>query len=1087
MKFNWKIVNALYKDYGLVQHHLESYAHLIQTIIPEIVTDTPIYSFENEKTFFFFKFLRVFIEKPIVVEADGNVTLLYPNDARLRGITYGSHVFVDIALRFKDKDTGEIVDSTETVCFGVLPVMVRSTLCRLHKAPEEELYRHQECIYDHGGYFIVKGSEKILMGMERRNVNQVFVYSSKDSDTQAKLTSVDEKAKRSPSMTTLGIFTNSLGGKSIKMSFSYFPKKNIPVGILLLALTGRKDPIKGFPIPNDKISEHDLGYVLEGIYEEIYNCETQEDAFDYLLGLSVLKLKDEKKDLFIKSILQRDFLPHVSTAENCFQEKADYIVYMILKLLKVHYGLVEPDDHDHCKNKRTDESGILIGNLFRQSWGKITRELILTIRKKMETCNTFSMVKVCCGLSFTKDIQKAIATGTWAVVRSANTKKGVSQTLSRFNLQAALSYCRRVMNPMAKNSVLTKPRNVHNSSFGFICCCESPDGATIGLVKNKAMGCMISIPFPDILIQKIISDMDFEKGEYIVVLNGKLIKNTTIDFYWKMKELKRNGSIPRDVGISIHDNEIIIQSDGGRTCRPVLTKYGRDLLFSEENKKGDSELRTWNDYILDGIIEIIDSSEQENLLIGEFCDVEDCKHRVYSHYEIDPSLMVGVPVSTIAFADSNPSARLAYQSGMCKQALSLIGMNYHYRFDTTGYILHYPQVPLCQTKTSVNYNDLPQGINSILAIASYGGYNQEDAVIVSKSFIELGGFTCSHLRTQKETTKVGEWFGKPEEQEFYKLGADGMPDIGEEIKTGDMIFGKLQMVRKEDKNIIVKKDGSLIRCQDDEGRVDSIILTSNPDGTTTCKMKIRQHLVLEVGDKLAAVPSQKGVLSQKMAKEDMPFSDSGITPDVIINPAAIPSRMTIGLLKEMIYGKNASLQGEFADGTIFNGKDPEEIYKAVNKLGYQYYGTEELMSGITGEYFKAKIYMGVVNYQRLKHMVRYKIQARGVKGPMNNYVRQPQQGKSNAGGGRIGELERDNYISLGVSDILQQRLMYQSDAFNCPICEKCGLIATANTKKNLFCCKACGSREICYVVLPYSTKLLIQDMYALHVALRIKV
>ncbi len=543
-----------------------------------------------------------------------------------------------------------------------------------------------------------------------------------------------------------------------------------------------------------------------------------------------------------------------------------------------------------------------------------------------------------------------------------------------------------------------------------------------GLVKNLAMTCHITNPQDPIVvintIQKFIKPSDNEVEENTrVFVNGKIVGsvNKPIQLTKQLKEYKMNGNLPYDISI-FHDeryNEVHLYCDSGRLTRPLLVIENGDIkLTLVEIKKIVSGEWGWNDLVNNGFIEYLDCKECENSYICARIEKMEVyykhkKNHLLTHCEIHPALMLGISASLIPFANHNQSPRVCYSAAMSKQCVGIYNLNYQDRIDTMGHILNYPQRSLVTTNIIdiLKLNDLPQGINCIVAIACYTGYNQEDSVIINQSAIDRGLFQSVYYKTYKDTeTKSStyeEKFFKPNERKAYKLGDNGIIKVGTLVRERDMIIGKLGETNEGKKtyNNTYVKEG-------EGGRIDKVSVTKNKDGTNTVKIRIATLRIPEIGDKFASRHSQKGTLGITLPQEDMPFSISGIIPDIIINPHCLSSRMTIAQLLECLVGKAGVASGSVMNATPFDEVNISEIQNLLTHCGFQKDGNEVLYDGFTGEQMKASVFMGPTYYQRLKHMTCDKVHSRS-RGQMQNLVRQPVEGKSRDGGLRFGEMERD--------------------------------------------------------------------------------
>lgn len=480
---------------------------------------------------------------------------------------------------------------------------------------------------------------------------------------------------------------------------------------------------------------------------------------------------------------------------------------------------------------------------------------------------------------------------------------------------------------------------------------------------------------------------------------------------------------------------------------------------------------------------------------------------LYTHCEIHPAMILGICASIIPFPDHNQSPRNTYQSAMGKQAMGVYITNYLVRLDTLAHVMYYPQRPLVVTKSMeyLHFRDLPAGCMVIVAIMTYSGYNQEDSVIMSQSAIDRGLFRTVFYRSYKDSENkqnIGsvEEFGKPTRSacvgmraaDYTKIDEDGLVAPGLRVSGGDIVIGKTTPLPALEENLGAaraarqsKKCSSTTLRASESGIVDSVILTTNDQGLKFTKVRVRSVRIPQIGDKFSSRHGQKGTIGITFRQEDMPYTVEGVIPDIIINPHAIPSRMTIGQLIECLMGKVASNLGEVGLATPFTGVTVANVSDALHKCGYQERGNEVMYNGFTGRKLQAKVFIGPTFYQRLKHMVDDKIHSRA-RGPLQCLTRQPVEGRSRGGGLRFGEMERDCMISHGCAQMLRERLFKCSDKYRCHICDFCGLIAIANLKKQSFECRGCkNTTHISQVLMPYACKLLFQELMAMSIAPRI--
>jgi DNA-directed RNA polymerase II subunit RPB2 len=632
-------------------------------------------------------------------------------------------------------------------------------------------------------------------------------------------------------------------------------------------------------------------------------------------------------------------------------------------------------------------------------------------------------------------------------------------------------------------------------------------------VKNIALTCSISVGISSERIRELVKKLGTEDLECFDKVQHSITKvfiNGYFAGYNKDKDglvntligMKRNCDISPETGIAydFQFDEVRIHTDGGRCCRPLFVL--KDGKFPDLN---NIQNMTWTNLISKGIVEFIDSDEEENSLIA-FSE-EDFNERsknglIFTHCELHPSMMLGICASMIPYSNHNQAPRNVYQSAMCKQAMGQYVTNHHIRFDSYGHVLWYPQKPLVKTATNdtFNFDSMPSGVNTIVAIACYGGYNQEDSLIMNQSSIDKGLFRSFFYRTYKDEEKqhgsnCKDTIEKPVESEciglkyanYSKLDNDGLATPGVSVGQDDIVIGKTSTLPNSNDTGRTKKDYSTSIRHNENGIIDQVILTVNEQGQKMSKSKVRSTRIPEIGDKFSSRHGQKGTVGITLRMEDMPYNDEGISPDIIINPHAIPSRMTVAQLIECIAGKTSAIDGKRKNATSFDHMSTDNIAEELGKLGYDSQGTETLYSGITGLPIKAKIFIGPTYYQRLKHMVHDKVHGRA-KGPVQILTRQPVEGRSRGGGLRFGEMERDCAISHGSSAFLKERLVDQSDAFETTVCKECGFMAINDAQKKVQYCNVCKSSEHCVsITMPYACKLLFQELLSMNIFPKINI
>jgi len=560
------------------------------------------------------------------------------------------------------------------------------------------------------------------------------------------------------------------------------------------------------------------------------------------------------------------------------------------------------------------------------------------------------------------------------------------------------------------------------------------------------------------------------------------------------KDQRRKGLISERVNIFYNPlvNEVYVNSSAGRAQRPlIIVKEGKSLLTERHLKQLEDGEISWSDLVRQGVIEYLDAGEEENSLVG-YEEAELTEN--HTHMEITKGSICGFATSLVPFGHYNQSSRLIIGSKNQKQSLGFYAANYFLRMDMDVSLLHYPQTPIVKTKIYdvSDYQNFPAGQNVVVAVMSYDGYNMEDGVILNKASIERGLARSTYYRpTQTQELRYSgglmDELGIPDkdvkgyrtEKDYKFLEGDGIIYPEAEVREGNVIVGKtspprfLSSLDEYNLSAATRRESSIVLKHGESGVVDFVLLSENEEGNKLIQVRLREQRVPEVGDKFTSRHGQKGVVGILVPQADLPFSSSGIIPDLIFTPHGIPSRMTVSHLIELIGGKVGALTGRSIDATLFEGDKEVDLREELLNLGFRNDGTEVFYDGRTGKQMLAKIYVGNMYYLKLRHMVANKIHSRA-RGPIQLLTRQPTEGKAKEGGLRLGEMEKDTFVAHGASLLLKER--FDSDRTVVPVCENCGLIGYDDKYKNRRVCLMCGDDvEINYIELSYAFKLLLDE------------
>lgn len=1214
---SWKLIDKYFKDNpsNLVAHHLDSYNDFYGSGINNIFRENnPIRFIEreeknktggentsemrNECSLYLGgkDGNRIYFGKPIIYDDnEKGPHYMYPNDARLRNMTYGItiHYDVEVDLIFFENDerkTHSIL--LEKIYLGRFPIMLQSKLCILSGLSSEVRYNMGECKNDYGGYFIIDGKEKVIVPQEKFANNMLYIKKNKEDETyshSAEIRSVSEDASKPIRTMAIKIVapTTVLSNNQMVVTVPNV-RKPVPLFILMRALGVVSDKsIIEYCLLDLKKNEPYIDLFIPSIHDanQIFNQET---ALRYIASFT-----KRRTITGVLDILMNYFLPHIG--EKNFLDKAYYIGYMVNRLLRVYTNDDKPTDRDNFRFKRIEMSGTLIYDLFREYYLIQHRNIGLKIDKEYYfhtgkyKQGFIDLINLNTNEFFKERVVEAgfrkAFKGNWG--SEAHTKRvGVVQDLNRLSWNSFISQLRKLNLPLDASAKVVGPRLLNSSQWGFIDPIDTPDGGNIGLHKHMAISTLITSGYSCWPLIKWLRSKtairilqectpEFMGSLSKVIVNGVWIGGieNPLELVKLIKLFRRNGIIPvyTSVSFDYENNEIYIYSDGGRLTRPVyylekksLNELGKPSFERKEvlekildgdfswqeivsgfKEKGIKDFNYKKDVLYDleelypdlntlekieqglekykSVVDYVDTSEEEGLLIASTID-DIKKNKFYTNLEVDPSLILGVMGNQIIFPENNPVTRNSFSCGQSKQAVSVYHSNYQMRIDKMGVVLNNGQIPLVKSRylEYINNEQQPYGVNAIVAIMTYTGYNVEDAILINEGSVKRGIFNTTYYsmyEAREESSKVS---GSTTNSYFADVAAkpavkgikpgfdyshlDKYGIIRENVALNDemVIIGQVSS-SSEDSEIVT--DSSVFPKKGQLGFVDKSFITEGEEGFRIAKVRVREERLPAIGDKMASRAGQKGTLGLIIPEDDMPFCADGTRPDLIINPHALPSRMTIGQLVECLLGKVCVSYGGFGDCTAFQTKGPNtKIYgEALTNAGFHSSGNQILYNGMTGEQLYSEIYMGPTYYMRLKHMVKDKINYRA-RGPNTQLTRQPVQGRANDGGLRIGEMERDGVMAHGASAFLNDSFMVRGDEYYMAVCNKTGCTAIYNEALNLFLSpfadgpvKFKGTldgklnidnisrfgRSFSVVRIPYSLKLLIQELQVMNIQMRI--
>lgn len=1174
----WGVLPDFLQMRGVARQHIDSFNYLINTEIRSIVRANEKIVSEVDPRWFL-KYEEVRVGAPTKWD-DMTKESVTPHECRLRDITYSAPIEVDVKYT-----RGNVTVLQRNLNIGRIPIMLRSAKCVLHNKTDQELSALKECPLDPGGYFVVHGTEKVVLIQEQLSKNRIIIERDQKGLLASVQSSTAERKSRSSIVMKHGKF--------------YLAHNSLEAGINVAIV------LRAMGVETDQEIVQLVGVeprFVDGMAPTLEECAQEEihTATEALLYLGKKAKQFNKGSSYqnrfrgganagparrtprksadngastdanggtvhpqqktinhARDLLASIVLSHIPVKAFNFWEKSVFMAQMLRRIIAAADDPAAVDDKDYYGNKRLELAGQLLALLFEDLFKKLNDDLKRAVDRHINTNHTNSqkarlrkrassggngaadaargmeratidVAKIFRPDTITQGLEFAISTGNWHLKRFKMERAGVTEVLSRLSFISALGTMTRISSQFEKTRKVSGPRSLQPSQWGMLCPSDTPEGESCGLVKNLALLTHVTTDDDSAPLARLLYDLGVQSiaalsgveinANDVVFLNGLIIgvHSQPRLLTKRIRFLRRRGFIGEFVSVFEQPSQkcVHVACDGGRVTRPliIVDSYGTPRVNSMHLSRVKVGTLVWTDLLQEGLIEYLDVNEENNTLIATY--ETDIRPGKTTHLEIAPLTILGVCAGLIPYPHHNQSPRNTYQCAMGKQAIGAIAYNQHIRTDTLLYLLSYPQRPLVQTRTLtlVGFERLPGGQNASLAVMSYSGYDIEDAIVLNKASLDRGFGRCVVIRKHKTGCRrypngacdrimpVPKSNKKPKSNSpaarkmMMKYSAldemDGISAPGETLVSGQVFVNK-EVPRNRSMDAQLAAQATLVTPENayrpqplmfknpSPHIVDKVLITANDTEHVVVKVMIRETRRPELGDKFSSRHGQKGVCGLIAPQEDMPFSDTGVVPDLIMNPHGFPSRMTVGKMIEFIAGKAGVFEGRFRHGTAFAGDDLDECARSLLSAGFNYNGKDMFYSGMSGEPLRAYVFSGPIFYQKLKHMVKDKMHARA-RGPRALLTRQPTEGRSRDGGLRLGEMERDCLIGYGASMLLMERLMISSDEFTVHACNKCGLVGYMDW------CQYCqNGSDMGMLKIPYACKLLFQELQGMNIVPRL--
>lgn len=1084
-----------------VKDYIDAYNHWVNVHIERRLKAEKMRITSNSHA----EIVRVVIPQPTIISSDRGNIPLYPLKCRNDSYSYMSTIYVDISLF----ENGRCTESTLNVEFGKIPVMLKSILCYLNGLDAERLLKLGECPIDPGSYFIIKGTEKLIITQEKLKYNEIFItFSEKDSKKQEVICKMTNYFIRGTSIIKL----KSLKTGGIRVELKFLQNGNTLSVFQIFRLFGIKttEEMENIVLLFTRNDRRKIALSLISSFNDIINIA------DDIVDIEIKRGKypetftqDDKLNSIIESINQELF-PHMEGEPPI--KKLYLLSIMIVRLAEYKTGFRSLDDRDDWGRKRIETPSESLRYLFNQVTKYVFDSINASIQAsvtKNEPVNLNLIRKLISSKKkdVTETFIESFNTNNWGVKAAKHTKQ--QNITDNFIRESTLSNWYQTVKITANTSRQTKQskiRDVQMSQDNFIDIVDTPETDQCGLIKYKAITAIVSLDREEYIIRHYIKsyiendpnpDLEFclLNGKFLGWCNGKILEKY-------IRSLKTTKRISRDIAVvyDIREGSVKISTDGQRLTIPLLVvdQETGELVYEQLKKEhGEDFVSSFQNLERSGAIEYVDPAEYSNLHVSEsikefksykYLYLEAQKHKEedyfaklieetdnemvnyygkrfiyggdiaktydefrnrFTHVKLDPNSIFGPISSTVILSDHTQGPRNSYTCRMTRQAAGIYHSNHLFRFDTPAKLSATPSRPIFRTKTNkaLGLEELPYGDTVILMFGSYAGYSQEDGIIMKEGAINRGLFMRiiykSYKSSAKSTSDYVEEFTRPpgNEHRFRHLDDNGLARPGSRVMKDDVIIAKKRTFttkfRGEDFNFEYTSVGI-----NEDGVVEISMKTTNPEGHPVVRVKVRKVKKPKVGDKFASRTAQKSTIGLVLPDVYMPFDENGISPDIIINPHSIPSRMTISKLYEMVASEYGARTGQYIDATSFDNFNIEDAKKYFRMKGMDEYNNVTMYSGFTGEKLTVDIFVGPCYYMTLKHLVDEKIQTRA-SGKIDFKTRQPVSGRKAGGGLRLGEMEKDVFVSHGASRIVRERLFLSSDLWSAVVCRTCGNLAVS--------------------------------------------